>query len=306
MNNVPLPSQQIVRAFDARAQHAATVARLPTRFLAHEGGQLAYDDAGGDGALVIAVPGMGDLRSEYRALRPRLQAAGYRLITLDIRGHGESSAHWSDYSAEAVGRDIIALIRHLGSGPAVVLGNSFAAGSALWAAQQAPECVRAAVLLGPVVRDAKPSLVARAAIALGFAGPWRVAFWMAFWNSLFPSRKPDDHAQARAALASNLREPGRMAALEAMVRLSKRRTEAMLATSRVPALVVMGSRDPDFPQPEAEARWLAGRLAAQLLMVPGAGHYPHLEHPEAVGPALLAFLAALPGASRAHRGDSER
>ena len=306
MNNVPLPSKQIVPAFGARSHHSGTVMRLQTRFLSHEGGQLAYDDTGGDGALVVAVPGMGDLRSEYRALRPRLQAAGYRLVTLDIRGHGETSAEWSDYSAEAVGRDIVALVRHLGNGPAVVLGNSFAAGSALWAAQQAPDCVRAAVLLGPVVRDAKPSWIARAAMALGFAGPWRVAFWMAFWSSLFPSRKPDDHAQARAALARNLSEPGRMAALEAMIRLSKRRTEAMLATCRVPALVVMGSRDPDFPQPQAEAKWLAGTLGTQLLMVPGAGHYPHLEHPEAVSPALLSFLAALPAAPQAHRGGSER
>ena len=306
MNNLDLPLKSSTPGTGVDVAQDAQPSPLHTRFLTHEEGRLAYDDTGGTGALIVALPGMGDLRSEYRALRPVLQAAGYRVVTLDIRGHGESSVGWNDYSAEAVARDAVALIRHLAAGPAVVLGNSFAAGSALWAARQAPECVRAAVLLGPVVRDGEPSWFARAAIALGFAGPWRVAFWTTFWNSLFLSRQPADHAQARAALARNLREPGRMAALRAMIGLSKRSTEAMLQHSRVPALVVMGSRDPDFPRPEVEARWLASRLAARLVLVEGAGHYPHLELPEAVTPGLLAFLDELPPTDRAQCVDSGR
>lgn len=295
MHDITLPLDTAAPTKHEKAGESAP-APLGTRFLAHEEGRLAYDDTGGDGALIVALPGMGDLRSEYRALRPVLQAAGYRVVTLDIRGHGETSARWGDYSAEAIGRDTVALVRHLGAGPAVVFGNSFAAGSALWAARQAPECVRGAVLLGPVVRDLDSSWIARLAVAVGFAGPWRVGFWTMFWNSLFPTRKPADHSQARSALARNLREPGRMGALRTMIGLSKRRTEAMLDTSRVPALVVMGSRDPDFRQPEAEAAWLAGRLGARMLMVQGAGHYPHLELPEAVTPALFAFLDDLPAA----------
>lgn len=263
----------------------------PTRWLPRGDGRIAYDDTGGSGPLLLAIPGMGDLRSEYRALRPLLQRAGYRVVTMDIRGHGETSARWPDYSAHAVGRDALALIEHLAAGPAVILGNSFAAGSALWAAQDAPAQVRAVVLLGPVVRDGEPSWFARAALAAGFAGPWRVAFWLAFWNSLFPSARPADHAQARAALAANLREPGRMAALREMIGLSKADTAALAARSRVPALVVMGTRDPDFPNPVAEARWLAGCLGTLPLIVDGAGHYPHLEMPERVAPALLEFLA---------------
>lgn len=264
-----------------------------TRFLAVGEGRIAYDDTGGPGPLVVAIPGMGDLRSEYRALRPLLLQAGYRVVTIDVRGHGETSARWSDYSAHAVGRDALALIEHLDAGPAVILGNSFAAGSALWAAHDAPARVRGVVLLGPIVRDGPPSWFAKTAVAVGFGGPWRLAFWMAYWNSLFPSHKPADHAQARAALAAKLREPGRMEALRAMVGLSKADTEALVARSRVPALVVMGTRDPDFPDAAAEARWLGQALGSPPLIVEGAGHYPHLEMPERVAPALLDFLAGL-------------
>ena len=154
------------------ATHAAETG-LPyasTRFLPVDEGHIAYDDTGGSGPLVLAVPGMGDLRSEYRALRPLLQQAGYRVVTMDVRGHGDTTARWRDYSAHAVGRDALALIDHLNAGPAVILGNSFAAGSALWAAHDAPTKVRAVVLLGPVVRDGQPSWFAKTAVAVGLAG----------------------------------------------------------------------------------------------------------------------------------------
>ena len=146
---------------------------------------------------------MGVLRSEYRLLRPELQGAGYRVITMDVRGFGETSARWDDYSAHAVGGDALALIEHLNAGSAVILGNSFAAGSALWAAHDAPARVSGVVLLGPSVRDLKVPWFAMLALKVGFAGPWRVWFWTTYWNSLFPARKPADHNQVQTALTQN-------------------------------------------------------------------------------------------------------
>ncbi len=261
-----------------------------TRFLPVDGGQIAYDDSGGSGSLILAIPGMGDLRSEYRLLSPTLEAAGYRVVTMDVRGFGETSAHWKDFSAHAIGRDALALIKHLNAGPAVILGNSFAAGSALWAAHDAPERVSGMVLLGPITRDLKPSWIQNFALKAGFAGPWRVWFWTTYWQSLFPTHKPADHKQAKAALAKNLREPGRMAALKTMVSLSKADTAAIIHQNQAPALVVMGTRDPDFPDAAAEACWLATQLHAESLIVDRAGHYPHTEMPEQVAPRLLSFL----------------
>lgn len=266
---------------------------LETHFLAIDGGQIAYDDTGGNGPLILAIPGMGDLRSEYRLLRVELQRAGYRVVTMDVRGFGETSARWDDYSARAVSHDALALIESLKVGPAVILGNSFAAGSALWAAHDAPARVSGVVLLGPLVRDLKVPWFAMLALKIGFAGPWRVWFWTTYWDSLFPTRKPVDHAQAKAALTQNLREPGRMAALQVMIGLSKADTAAIVPTTRVPSLVVMGTRDPDFPDAAAEARWLAAQLHADSLIVDGAGHYPHTEMPERVAPRLLSFIAGL-------------
>jgi len=264
-----------------------------TQYLAVDGGRIAYEDTGGGGPLVVAIPGMGDLRSQYRLLAPVLQRAGYRVVTMDVRGFGETSAHWNDYSAHAVGRDALALVAHLNAGPAVILGNSFAAGSALWAAHDLPPCVTGVVLLGPIVRDQQQSWLAKFTMEAAFAGPWRVWFWMKYWDSLFPSVKPHDHALAKALLARNLREPGRMDALRAMITLSKADTEAIVSDRGLPALIVMGTRDPDFPDAVAETRWLAGRLGAQTLLVGGAGHYPHTEMPDRVAPRVLSFISGI-------------
>lgn len=274
-----------------------TITSTQTQFIAHEGGRIAFEDTGGNGPAILAIPGMGDLRSEYRLLRPALQQAGYRVITMDARGFGETSAQWSDYSARAVGRDAVALLKHLGVGPATILGNSFAAGSALWAAQDAPDQVNGVVLLGPIVRDLEATFVQKLSLKVGFAGPWRVGFWTMYWDTLFPTNKPSDHASVKAAITKNLKEAGRMDALMAMLSLSKADTAAILDKTVVPALVVMGTKDPDFADAVEEVRMLAGKLNAETMIVDGAGHYPHAEMADLVAPRVLAFIDGLQATS---------
>jgi pimeloyl-ACP methyl ester carboxylesterase len=264
-----------------------------TRFLATEDGSIAYDDTGGAGPLIIALPGMGDLRQQYRHLRPYLTKAGYRVVTMDVRGQGESSVQWNDYSAHAAGRDVLALMRDLQAPSAIVIGNSFAAGAAAWASNLAPDRIRGMVLIGPIMRNIPMSPWIAAVLKVGFMGPWRNWFWMTYWDSLFPTRKPTDHEQYRARLRHNLQETGRMRALQEMVGLSKADTGAILDKNRTPSLILMGTKDADFPEPAKEAELLAAKLQASVLLVEGAGHYPHTEMPGQVAPQIIAFLQQL-------------
>jgi pimeloyl-ACP methyl ester carboxylesterase len=265
---------------------------MPTQFLRRAGGSIAFDDSGGTGPLVVCVPGMGDLRQEYRFLTPQLIAAGFRTVTMDLRGHGESSVGWPDYSTSAVGSDIIALVKHLNAGPAFIVGTSMAAGSAVWAAVEAPDLVAGQVLIGPFVRAVPVSLVDKLMIRLAMAGPWGVPAWGMWYRSLYPTAPPADLSAYLGALKENLREPGRFAALQRMMWRPKEDIEARLDAVKAPSLVVMGTKDPDFkhPGPEAEARWVADRLHADVVMVEGAGHYPHAEMAMQVGPKIIAFL----------------
>jgi len=56
--------------------------------------------------------------------------------------------------------------------------------------------------------------------------------------------------------------------------------------------VIMGSKDPDFPDPVAEAAWVADSLAGptEKLIVEGVGHYPHAEAIDEVAPAIIDYL----------------
>ena len=62
---------------------------------------------------------------------------------------------------------------------------------------------------------------------------------------------------------------------------------------RSPAMIVMGSKDPVFPHPQAEADAIAATLAggATVTMIGGGGHYPHAKFPAQVAAAVLPFLA---------------
>ncbi|GAA2590777.1 alpha/beta hydrolase [Dactylosporangium fulvum] len=256
--------------------------------ISFEGGRIAYDDSRNDGPLVLCLPGMGVTRKTYDLFRPLLVEAGYRVVTMDLRGEGETDAVWADYAPDAIGRDAIALLRHLDAGPAVLFTNSYTGATAVWAAAEAPELFSAIVLSAPFARVMpKPNPVMRAAIRV--VGRFR-PLWMMYWASLFKTCKPANFAEEKAALSASLAEPGRMAALRAMVAADVAPCEARMPEVRTSALVVMGTEDPDFPDPAAEARLVAGRINAGVAMIEGAGHYPHSEFPAETADAVLTFL----------------
>lgn len=264
-----------------------------TKFFQRQGGTLAYDDQG-SGPLIVAVPGLGDLRQSYRWLSPRLVAAGYRVVTLDPRGQGESSARWPEYSPAAIGDDIGALIDHLGSGPATLIGNSYGGGAAVWTAAQRPSQVARLILIGAFVRDPKISALQRLLLKVLFTGPWKVAAWMTYFATLFKGGNPSDTLAYRARLRANLHEPGRYSALQAMLGESRAPIEAKLGQVQAPTLVLMGRIDPDFTDPVGEAKFIAGETRGELALLDGAGHYPQAERPDVTADAVLKFLAAHP------------
>ena len=119
-------------------------------------GIIAFDDSGGNGPIIICVPGLGDLRQQYRFLAPRLESAGFRVITMDLRGHGASSVNWPDYSAAAV-----------------------------WAAAEIPGAVAGIVLIDPFVREMPTSVFLNAFLKVATQRPWGPSFWSMYYGALY-------------------------------------------------------------------------------------------------------------------------
>jgi pimeloyl-ACP methyl ester carboxylesterase len=258
-----------------------------TQFIDRPGGRVAYEVAG-NGPLVVLAPGMGDLRQSYRFLTPLLLEAGYRVASSDLRGHGESDATFPSYGDEETAGDLLALIDVLG-GPAVLVGNSMAAGAAVIAAANRPELVSGLVLVGPFVRNGGGALQ-RLMLRVMLAPSWAAAMWKLYLPKLYAGERPSDFDDYRDRVIASLRRPGYAKAFSLTTRLSHDPAEARLTDVTTPTLLLMGSRDPDFKDPRAEADWIAGRLRATVVMVEEAGHYPQSQQPRATFDAMDSFL----------------
>jgi pimeloyl-ACP methyl ester carboxylesterase len=276
-----------------------------TEFVDIEGGRIAYDVTG-SGPLVVLSHGIGDRRQAYRFLAPQLAQAGYRVVSADLRGHGESSMGWTSVTGkDAISRtdvagDLLALIRHLG-GPAVIVGHSISGGAATIAAAEQPDLVSAIVEINPFTKTQKLSLGGLVRIRRYRRGLTRLMgtqllrslrIWMRYLDVAYPT-KPADYADYMAALGAKLREPGRMAEFMKTSKSTPADAGAQLANVTVPALIIMGTLDPDFADPRAEGDAIVAALPSGLgtvAMVEGAGHYPHAQSPDQVAALVIGFL----------------
>jgi hypothetical protein len=78
-----------------------------------------------------------------------------------------------------------------------------------------------------------------------FAHPWGPSAWLRYYSTLYPMREPADFVAYTAQLKTNLAEPGRLEALQPMLFASKAASEERLTRVTAPALMLMGSKDPE-------------------------------------------------------------
>ena len=142
----------------------------------------------------------------------------------------------------------------------------------------------------PARRQAVPIL--RLAERIATASP--LLWTRLYYPSLYKAAKPADFDQYLRVMRSLLHEPGRMAALRG-VAAEQQRCRARIPELGCPVRIVMGTKDPDFPDAVAEAgqgEALIGQSTeVSLELIDGAGHYPHAELPEVTAAAILPFLA---------------
>ncbi|MEU8950550.1 alpha/beta hydrolase [Streptomyces sp. NPDC048489] len=273
-----------------------------TEHLAVDGGTIAYDVTG-EGPLIVLAHGMGDSRATYRAVTPRLVAAGYRVVAVDLRGCGDSSAGWSAWSRTVIATDLLAVIRHLG-GPALLVGHSISGGAATIAAALEPSLVTAVVELAPFTRkqsvrlgDLRVKRFRQGMLRLLGVGVFgSAALWRSYLDVAYPGVKPDDWAERLGRIDALLHEPGRMKALKGMGRTTPTDAGAQLGNVRCPVLVVMGTLDPDWADPHAEGSAVVDALPSglgRLEMIEGAGHYPHDQYSDQVVALMLPFFRSV-------------
>jgi pimeloyl-ACP methyl ester carboxylesterase len=293
-----LVSQALASTERNTEMNASAAAPQPAvRYLDRGTGRVAYDVQGPDDApLVVIAPGMGDLRQVFRFNIEPLVAAGYRVATMDLRGQGDSDTTFDRFEDFAAASDIIALVEHLG-GPAVLYANSMSSAASVVVAGQRPDLVAGLVLTGAFIRDQPTSKAMDLLMRAALLRPWGPTAWMSYYAGLYKTRKPADFAEYKSALRASMKRPGHWKAFQTLVsQLTHAEVEPYADQVKAPVLVVMGTKDPDFKDPTAEAKFVAERLGGEALLVEGAGHYPMAEFPEVVNPQVVEFARAVFGA----------
>jgi len=260
-----------------------------------EGVHLVADLRGDPDAWpVLFLHGGGQTRYAWGRTAEIVAAHGWRTVALDLRGHGDSDAGFESYGDGETAEAILALIEEVG-GPAVIVGNSMGAGAAAVAAAEQPESITGLVLVGPFVRNGKVNAIQRAILRVAMAPMWAASAWKSYMPKLYAGQRPEDCDEYRDRLVACLRRPGYAKAFSLTTRTDHAPAETRLADVSAPTLVVMGEEDPDFPDPRAEADWIAEALRAEVVMVPQAGHYPQSQQPEITAEAVVGFLNVVNG-----------
>jgi pimeloyl-ACP methyl ester carboxylesterase len=253
---------------------------------------LHWHDTGSGRPLVLLHGGFLDHRM-WEDQIPAF-AADHRVIAPDFRGHGRSPNASGPYRH---GDDVAALLRHLDTGPAVLVGLSMGGGIAVDVALDHPDLVEAVIVSGtgtsePEFTDPWTNDVLDefgALLGTGRAEPAIDAF-MAFTTG--PSRTLDDvdpdvvrrlHEMMRDSFAKHtVGEPE--------FRIPPERTWERVPGITVPLHAVNGDLDsPDHIALAERAVALAGTGTAHL--VEGTAHYPNMERPERFNTILRDLLS---------------
>ena len=268
-----------------------------------------------DAAPVLCVHGAHDHGRMWDGLAPRLaEELGYRILAVDLRGHGDSGRLSSGHAWMAIALDLGLLARQVAGGePMRFIGHSFGAGLSMYSAGVWPELARWVVNidgLGPSFdRDAPPA-------PRDWVADATRSFTSAERALLTPARRyatQEEMVERRAGV--NVRLPREW--VEHLVAHGsvedeggfRWKADPMFNTGfpgdwdvegidaehelvRCPLLVLTGAEPDTWSDlsEEQTAERISHFADVRHHAIPSAGHYVHVEQPEAVLAAITAFV----------------
>ncbi len=243
--------------------------------------RLAYDDRGAGEPIMVFVHGWTCNRSFF-APQAEHFARRHRVVSVDLRGHGESDKPNEPYLIGAYADDIAYLIDQLGLGKVVAVGHSSGGLAVLQLAASHPHCVAAIVMVEPGPFVASPDLRAGfEAVADAIEAGNQEARRGFISNNLFlPTSDP---IFVERVLRVMMQAPGHVAAngLRGILAFDG---PAVAANCEVPALHIV-TASPLNP-PHLMSQWLPNVVHGQTV---GAGHFNQLEAPDQVNSMIESF-----------------
>jgi pimeloyl-ACP methyl ester carboxylesterase len=271
------------------------------RVVALDGVELTVFEAGIGGRPLLLVHGYTGRAQDFEDYFDRLASAGWHVVAPDLRGHGSSGkpTHEADYSLDIFAADLLALVDEIGFEHFVVLGHSMGGMIAQQFVLAHPDRIDGMILMDTshAGLEVDPVLVEFGVEVARTQGIDAVADVMAtleddpLANDAYKRMVAEDPAYA-ARSDRNLRavSPAMFASILQQMSQVPDRLDALASVS-APTLVLVGEQDTPFL--DASRRMAEIIPGARLEVLPGGGHSPQYEAPEAWWAAVSGFLAEL-------------
>ncbi len=255
---------------------------------------LAFNDQGTGPPLVFlhAFP----LNRSMWAGQETALSTQFRVITIDLRGHGESDAPLWHYSLEQAADDVRGLLDHRSIRQAILVGLSMGGYIALAFYRKHAERVKGLILADTRAQadteDGKRARFEMAQLAYK-QGPSAIA------NLMIPKLLSPATIQTRPELVQRVRtmiEGTQVSGIAGDLMAMAERPDSIPLLQQIgcPTHIIVGELD--VPTPPADARFMADRIPhARLAVIPGAGHLSNLEQPDLFNEAIRSFGLLLAG-----------
>ena len=270
-------------------------------FTASDGARIAYRDDGG-GTPVVLLHGLMAHGGFFRAQDPL--AEDFRIIAIDLRGHGASSgasqsANGKAPTVERMAADVAELAEALGLEGAIGVGWSLGA-TVLWHVLAGPASARfaGAVVIDMTARvknDAEWDLGltsdAVAARSIAIAQDYE-SFALGAGQAIFAQPVADEHRALADWAAAEFAKADAAAMASVWGSLIRQDVRALLAGIRHPTLIVHGAQSALYGEDNTD-HLVAALPDARAVRFEASGHAPHLEQPELFNATLRDFADGL-------------
>ncbi len=216
----------------------------------------------------------------------------FRVITIDLRGHGESDAPLWHYSLDQAAGDVRGLLDHLSIRQAIFVGLSMG-GYILFAFyRKYAKYVKGLVLADTRAQaDADEGKQARFEMA-------QIAYKQgakAIADILIPKLLSPATIQTRSELVQRVRtmiEGNQVSGIAGDLMAMAERSDSIALLKRMtcPVQIIVGELD--LPTPPSDAKFMADKIPnTNLAIIPGAAHLSNLEQPDLFNETVRSFIA---------------
>jgi 3-oxoadipate enol-lactonase len=246
-----------------------------------------YYEIHGKGQPLLFIHGLGSSTRDWEFQVTEFSKA-YEVITLDLRGHGQSDKPAGPYSMAIFAADVTGLLRGLGIDRAHVVGLSLGGGVAFQLAVDSPQMLKSLTIVNStpelLVRSFKDQLMVWQRIAIvNLLGMRKMGEVLS--KRLFIKPEQEDIRQTFVARWAENDQHAYLHAMRALVGWS---VSARIGSISCPTLII--AADQDYSPISVKEEYTARIPGAQLVIIPDSRHATPVEHPQEFNLVLKKFL----------------